>query len=490
MGGSSAINAGLYFQPPASDFDLYFPDGWKSEDMKLAISRLNGQQRPTNLTSQDGVRYLQSGYEAARRWVKEGLQFAETDFVERPDNKTGVFGHPVYDSTNGQRGGPVVTYLQSAMKRENFHLQTGTLVLRVERNRSHATGVTVLVGGHETVVPLSPRGRVILSGGAIMSPSLLMHSGIGSSDILSDLQSAGKLSPSISSNEWINSSFVGADLFDNPNTYIELEGETIDSYSYFYEEPPIDDRQLFLKSRSGPYTSASQTSVFWDTTTHQDGTIVGFQGTIDSSGFGNYMSNKTITLNIYGTSGLKSRGRVVLDKSFIPGPSNDTYYSDPNGQDARDIAAFIFKILQALPGSGLKSLNIAQNSTKAEIEKYITTSSTYARGSVNHWSSSCAIGTCVDQNTTVIGMENLHVVDGSIIPPLTVNPQFGIMAAAERASDLILALSGKTSLKTSNYEASTAKPLTTSSSTGGAEPMRTAAPVFGVMALGVAMYGI
>ena len=40
-------------------------------------------------------------------------------------------------------------------------------------------------------------------------------------------------------------------------------------------------------------------------------------------------------------------------------------------------------------------------------------------------------------------MENLHVVDASIVAPLTVNPQFGVMAAAERASELILGMLGK-----------------------------------------------
>lgn len=29
IGGNSAINAGLFFEPPASDFDTYFPTGWK-----------------------------------------------------------------------------------------------------------------------------------------------------------------------------------------------------------------------------------------------------------------------------------------------------------------------------------------------------------------------------------------------------------------------------------------------------------------------------
>lgn len=37
-------------------------------------------------------------------------------------------------------------------------------------------------------------------------------------------------------------------------------------------------------------------------------------------------------------------------------------------------------------------------------------------------------------------MRNLHVVDGSIVAPLTVNPQMGVMIAAERAAELIKGL--------------------------------------------------
>lgn len=38
IGGSSAINAGLFFQPPASDWDKYAPAGWKSGDVSTSIS--------------------------------------------------------------------------------------------------------------------------------------------------------------------------------------------------------------------------------------------------------------------------------------------------------------------------------------------------------------------------------------------------------------------------------------------------------------------
>jgi cellobiose dehydrogenase (acceptor) len=97
------------------------------------------------------------------------------------------------------------------------------------------------------------------------------------------------------------------------------------------------------------------------------------------------------------------------------------YYSDP--QDADDIAQFIFNIFQGLNSSGLTPLNLPQNSTKDAIKTYITSSTAYTRGEVNHWSSSCRIGSCVDVNTQVKGTNNIHVVDGSILEPLTVNPQ-------------------------------------------------------------------
>jgi cellobiose dehydrogenase (acceptor) len=435
IGGSSAINAGLFFEPPASDFDLYFPKGWKSTDMKSSIAKLYAMQSSTNITSQDGKRYLQSGYDVAKNWLVNKLGFKETDINRYKNNKTQVFGHPIYDYNRGQRGGPVTTYLQKALKRHNFHLQSGVRVVRVEREHGKASGVIVSINETEQVVRISNSGRVILSAGAIQSPSLLMFSGIGDPTVLSTLQTAGKLG-GLSSSDWINTTAVGANLFDNPNTFIELQSAAVQSYTYSYESPPISDENLYLHHRSGPYTFASQTSVFWDTMTRPDGSVVAFQGTIDSSGFGQYTDNHTITLNIYGTSGLKSRGKVVLDNNLIPGPSSDVYYSNP--EDSADIAAFIYKIFAGLPATGLTPLNIPQSATVQEINTYITTYSTYARGDVNHWSSSCGIGSCVDVNTTVIGTANLHVVDASIVAPLTVNPQFGVMAAAERAAELIL----------------------------------------------------
>ncbi|PSN66575.1 FAD/NAD(P)-binding domain-containing protein [Corynespora cassiicola Philippines] len=436
LGGSSAINAGLFFQPPASDWDLYFPEGWKNKDMQSAISKVRSKQPSTNNPSADGKRYLQSGYEAARHWLVDGAGYSEVGLNDGPDNhsKTKVFGHPVFNYEGGQRSGPVRTYLQSALERDNFSLRMGTRVLRIIRDGEIATGVEIEAKNGTDSICINKGGKIILSGGALLSPQLLMWSGIGDPAILANISLSGLLStPPL---DWINNTAVGDKIFDNPNTFIELYSDSVSSYEYSYTNPLPEDRDLYLASRSGPYSFGSQTSAFWDFI-QQGNETVGCQGTIDSSGAIDFTENGTITLNVYGTSGLRSFGKVGLDISGIATPTGGFFYSDP--RDAQAVGTFIHSIFQALPPT-LRPLNIAANSTKEEIIQWVSTPSDYTLGNVQHWSSSCRFETCVDTNAKVIGMENLFVVDASISAPLTTNPVMGTMIIAERAVERILAL--------------------------------------------------
>ncbi|KAL8751711.1 MAG: hypothetical protein Q9184_005979 [Pyrenodesmia sp. 2 TL-2023] len=178
IGGNAAINAGLFYEPPASDFNKYFPTGWKYADLVPSINRLYQTQPSTNNPSLDGLYYQQSGYTAAKQWLVTNAGYSELDINANAARKTKVFGHPVYNYANGKRGGPVISYLQTALKRPNFQLQSGTWVQRIVRTGSQATGVVVNVGGTTSTIPLTSKGRVIVSGGALKSPELLMKSGI------------------------------------------------------------------------------------------------------------------------------------------------------------------------------------------------------------------------------------------------------------------------------------------------------------------------
>ncbi|KAF2845695.1 GMC oxidoreductase [Plenodomus tracheiphilus IPT5] len=437
VGGNTAINAGLFFQPPASDWDRYFPAGWKNDDMQSAIEKVRTTQPSTDNPSQDGKRYLQSGYEGAKQWLVDGAGYADVGLNDGPEkhSKSKVFGHPIWNYEGGQRSGPVKTYLQSALQRSNFAFQTGTKVVRVIRNGETATGVQTKSAGADSTndICVKEGGRVILSGGALLSPQLLMWSGIGDPEILTNLSTNGLLT--VPSPDWINNTAVGDKLFDNPNTFIELKSDSISSFEYNYSDPPPGARELYLESRSGPYTFASQTSAFWDFIQQGDD-LVGCQGTIDSSGFRDYKENGTITLNVYGTSGLHSFGRVELDVNGTASPAIDFY---SNKLDASAVGTFIYNIFKALP-SHLNPVNIARTSTLEQLTAWISTPSDYTMGMVSHWSSSCRLESCVDADTKVIGMSNLFVVDSSIVQPLTTNPVMGVMIAAERAVERILAL--------------------------------------------------
>jgi cellobiose dehydrogenase (acceptor) len=418
VGGSSAINAGIFFQPPASDFDLYFPDGWKSKDVNASIGKVLSTVPAGDVYSKNQLFYAQSGFYAAQNWLVTNAGYKEVDFNAHANDKSKVFGRPIFDYNGGQRGGPATTYLQDALKNNNFTLQINTRVKRVARNGTLATGVIAIVNGTEKTVKLANGGRVVLSSGAIQSPQILMYSGIGDPAIRSNLTAGGILD---GVNDWINNTAVGDGLFDNPNTFIEFEGPGLQSYVYNYTNPIQSDANLYVEDRSGPYAFASETSAFWDYVNHTDGTQTGCQGTIDSAGFADWMAPDTITLNVYGTSGMRSRGKVILDEKYLPGPSPDVYYSDP--QDVEDIATFIRSIYDGINSTALTPKNLPLNYTQAQIRDYLNSTTAYTRGEVQHWSSSCKIGACVDVNTQVKGTNNIHVVDASIVEPLTVNPQ-------------------------------------------------------------------
>lgn len=438
----------MYFQPPASDWDDYHPLGWHSADVQPAVDRLLERQPPVTDYSSDGETYTADIQNSVRDWIVSGAGYADVSFDQVPDNKENVYGKPVYNYINGQRGGPVRTYLQTALARRNFHLSTGVTVKHIDQMQGKASAVVIeTANGATKSIRLSDNGRIVLSAGALLSPKILMYSGIGPKEILASLSQSSH-TPYTDFSSWVEQPDVGQGLFDNPNTFITLSDPSISSYKYDYEDPIQEDANSYLQSRSGPYSFASQTGAFWTYIGNEDGSRSGVQGTVSNTGYADYMDNNTITLNIYGTSGLKSSGRVKLsdDGKFTAGPSDDVYYSDP--RDAKVIASFIHSLFQALPSSspdspaknGLTPLNLAQNSTAEEIEKYITTPSAYAVGQVNHWSSSCRIGKCVDADTKVIGTDNIHVVDASIISPMTVNPQFAVMVAGEMGAAKIIGL--------------------------------------------------
>ena len=76
--------------------------------------------------------------------------------------------------------------MQTALTCSNFYLQSGAWVQQIVHNSNTATVVIANVSDVTNAHSLSAKGRVIVRGGALKSPELLMKSAIGAQPCLKD----------------------------------------------------------------------------------------------------------------------------------------------------------------------------------------------------------------------------------------------------------------------------------------------------------------
>lgn len=148
--------------------------------MQAATSRVFGRIPGTDHPSLDGKLYLQQGYDVVTTGLTNGGWKHLTHANDYPDQKNRTFAQTEYMFSNGERGGPLATYLVTSKARKNFNLWMNTTVKRVIRSGGHITGVEVEPfgdGGYKGVVNLtSVTGRVILSAGTFGTAKILFRS--------------------------------------------------------------------------------------------------------------------------------------------------------------------------------------------------------------------------------------------------------------------------------------------------------------------------
>ena len=193
VGGSSSINSMVYMRGHPCDYDRwsseqglqdwsysdclpYFKAGEKSD---RGADQWRGDSGRLGVTrgSYDNPLYdafLQAGEEAGQG-TSDDLNGFDPEGVSR------------FDATrwHGRRCSAAVAFLRPAMKRGNVSLVVNAHVMNVEFDGRRATGVRLKHRGQLRSVIAG--NDVILSGGAINSPQLLMLSGIGSARHLREM---------------------------------------------------------------------------------------------------------------------------------------------------------------------------------------------------------------------------------------------------------------------------------------------------------------
>lgn len=189
LGGSSSINAMCYIRGVAGDYEDWAAQGatgwhWdnvlpyfkKSEGNSRGADAFHGGDGPLSVSD---LRYTNP---LSQVFIDAGQRIGLTrnhDF--NGDVQDGVGFYQV-TQRNGARCSSAVAYLNPARERPNLTIHTGAQVSRITFDDRRANGVTYTIRGRAYHQPAAR--EVIVSGGAINSPQLLMLSGIGPADDL------------------------------------------------------------------------------------------------------------------------------------------------------------------------------------------------------------------------------------------------------------------------------------------------------------------
>ncbi len=184
LGGSSSINAMVYIRGHARDYDEWAASGnpgWAWNDLQpLFKEHENNERGPSRMHGAGGplnVADVRDPNPLASVFIAAGAQAGvprNTDFNGIEQEGVGFYQ---VTQKNGKRWSSAKAFLSRTAGRANLTVLTGARATRVITENRRAVGVEIERHGSREL--LRCRREVILCGGAVNSPQLLMLSGIG-----------------------------------------------------------------------------------------------------------------------------------------------------------------------------------------------------------------------------------------------------------------------------------------------------------------------
>lgn len=192
LGGCSSHNAMIYNRGHRYTYDRWAEDGsegWgytdllpyfkKSENQERGASLYHGVDGPLNVADLRDVNPLSSAFVEA--CVELGFK-QNNDFNGLEQEG---FGYYQVTQKNGERCSAATAFLTPALGRPNLTIKTSVLASRLLFEGTRVTGVAYFQNGDQREARVAK--EVILCGGAVNSPQLLLLSGVGPAEHLAAL---------------------------------------------------------------------------------------------------------------------------------------------------------------------------------------------------------------------------------------------------------------------------------------------------------------
>lgn len=447
LGGSSSINAMCYIRGVPGDYDDWAAagaTGWnwnsvlpyfkRSEHNSRGADALHGENGPLYVSD---LRYTNP---LSQVFVEAGEQAGHPRNPDFNGPEQQGFGFYQVTQKDGARCSSAVAYLRPIRERQNLTVVTGAQANRItfapgESGGRRASGVVYTAGG-KAFHQVAAR-EVLLSGGAINSPQLLMLSGIGPADHLR-AQGIEVVSdaPQVGENLQDHLDICTLQHSTQPITYDRLSDMKV-AFDYYLRghsgagSSNIAEAGAFLRSRYAPDERA-------DVQLHFVPAMLDDHGRNRLKGDG-YTVHACFLRP-------RSRGRITLasgsasDKARIEA----NYLSDEEGFDLKmmvecaRISRDVLAQKAFAPYRGEPIHPSRNDCSDEELADFIRAKAE----SVYHPIGTCRMGSddaaVVDPQLRVRGVDGLRVIDASVMPQLIGgNTNAPTIMIAERASDLI-----------------------------------------------------
>ncbi|HKE49312.1 MAG TPA: choline dehydrogenase [Rhodanobacteraceae bacterium] len=442
LGGSSSINAMCYTRGAPADYDewaaLTGDARWAWDNVLPVFKRGEDNARGADAWHGAGGPLAVADLRHHNALSDVVIDAAATAGIARNADFNGAaqegFGYYQVTQRNGARCSAATAYLAPVRSRANLTLLTHALTHRVLLDGPRATGVEYSRHGR---IERVEAGCVILAGGAINSPQLLMLSGIGPADHLAacGIAVAHDLAG------------VGANLQDHldictlvrstrPVTYDKTNDVAV-ALEFLVRRRGIGTSNIaeaggFVRSRLAP-------DMRCDLQFHFVPALLDQHGRHRLDGYGYTMHACALRPKSRGTIRLKS-----ADPAAHPA-IRPNYLGDAEGHDlamlieGARLSREIFAQAPFAPYRGGEIFPGSEARTDADLETFVRRKAE----TIYHPVGTCRMGrdgdAVVDSELRVRGVDALRVVDASVMPTLIGgNTNAPTMMIAERAAELLV----------------------------------------------------